>query len=114
MLRATLAAALATAALYLAFPSALAAQPSFDCSKASSSVEITICNNSNLSRLDRQMSDLYNEARRSPYIDNKELLSVQRSWWRQRESQCGRSRRAVDCLEQMYYDRINELNEMLY
>ncbi|MDR1080735.1 MAG: lysozyme inhibitor LprI family protein [Deltaproteobacteria bacterium] len=114
MLRASLAAALAYAVVHLAFPHALAAQPSFDCRKATSSVEITICNNSDLSMRDGVMSDLYNDARNSPYIDRNDLLRSQRAWWRKRENQCGRSRQAVKCLEDLYSERIDELNFMLY
>ncbi|MDR1314634.1 MAG: lysozyme inhibitor LprI family protein [Deltaproteobacteria bacterium] len=114
MLRASLAAALAAAFIVFAFPNSLSAQPSFDCRKASSSVEITICNSRTLANLDSQMAALYEAARNASYIDSKELLASQRRWWRQRDSQCGRSRRAVECLEDMYNDRIGELNSMLY
>ncbi|MDR2611610.1 MAG: lysozyme inhibitor LprI family protein [Deltaproteobacteria bacterium] len=103
------------AALYLAFAPRLAAyeEPSFDCDKAASSVEITICSDSGLAVLDRRMAQLYSRARQSPYVDRGELLADQRRWWRLRESQCGRSRRAVECLVDMYQARIDELRDMV-
>ncbi|MDR3154532.1 MAG: lysozyme inhibitor LprI family protein [Deltaproteobacteria bacterium] len=91
----------------------LAQGPSFDCNKASSAVELTICNDAELSMLDSRMSSLYNRARRSPYIDGQSLLASQRRWWRERESICGRSRRAVECLIQKYYERIDELSALV-
>jgi uncharacterized protein len=102
-------------ALYFFFSGAteLRADPSFDCNRASSSVEITICSHSGLAALDTQMADLYNRARRDPYVDRNALLASQRRWWRQRESQCGRSRDAVGCLVDMYIQRNQYLSNLL-
>jgi uncharacterized protein len=91
-----------------------AAQPSFDCTKATSSVEITICSDPSLSALDVRMAQLYQRARRNPRVDRKALLASQREWWKFRESQCGRSRRAAECLIDVYNTRIDELMPLSY
>jgi uncharacterized protein len=55
--------------------------PSFDCSKASTAIEITICKNSELGYLDRKLAQLYREAKNSQGINAQDLAKDQRQQW---------------------------------
>lgn len=78
--------------------------PSFDCSKASTVVEGSICANNNLSDLDIQLSGAYKKAR-SVSSDPAALRNEQLAWMKSRNS-CGAN---VDCLTQSYLLRLSEL-----
>ena len=91
---------------YTIFPKDI--DPSFDCSKATTFVEKTICRDIDLSKLDKELSDLYqiylfkygNSAKES-----------QRLWSTQREekTQGQTHERAVQILKELYSKRILEL-----
>lgn len=83
----------------LIFSSANAA--SFDCQKASTLVEKTICNSADLSQLDTQLAESY----RIVAADQK---TRQREWLRER-NQCGAD---SNCLKAKYKERIVELKDM--
>jgi uncharacterized protein len=90
---------------------AYAQGPSFNCSKASSSVEITICQDKDLSQMDQRLSDIYSLARK--YNDHDQTLkeqitSSQKSWLKERD-QCGVAQNAKMCLSDVYSHRIDEL-----
>jgi hypothetical protein len=79
-----------------------AAGPSFDCSKAASFAETSICSSPVLSELDRALHDRYVAARRGS--DPKRLQEDQQLWLRQR-ARC----KDEACLTDMYRIRIAQL-----
>lgn len=83
----------------------LHSQPSFDCNKAISNVEITICNSKKLSDLDKYLAQIYKEARHAAGENSlKNLLETQRMWLRLR-NQC----RDEVCLIKAYEFRIDSI-----
>lgn len=77
--------------------------PSFDCAKAATEVELAICASDQLSTQDLDLLDAYKAARDS----GATTRDHQRSWIRQRNTQCGGN---VDCLYQVNQARIDDLN----
>lgn len=62
--------------------------PSFDCNRAVSPMEILICSNSVLAKLDAEMGRAYSEAlKRQSNRDT--LINDQRQWLSLRDSRCG-------------------------
>jgi uncharacterized protein YecT (DUF1311 family) len=62
-------------------------EPSYDCGKARSTVEIAICADVELARLDKVMADRYLEVRRRYQGADRDALKVeQKAWWREREA----------------------------
>ena len=60
---------------------ARAAQPSFNCSKASHEVEQLICKDAELAALDRSLMQLYNTLlKHTPASEQKQLRAEQRGW----------------------------------
>lgn len=86
-------------------PVANASGPSFDCSKATQPAVLTICSNSELSQLDRQMAALY-QAHMQAGLDQA-VRDAQRQWLLARD-QCGGD---VICLRQQYAARIQQLQQ---
>lgn len=80
-------------------------KPSFDCSKASNTVEKMVCASPELAKLDVQMAEQYKNARTSA-SDQNQLKSEQMSWIK-------KSRACKDeaCLAQAYRLRIDELSK---
>jgi uncharacterized protein YecT (DUF1311 family) len=67
-------------------PSPLPTRPSFDCAKARTNVEITICRDPKLSSVDGRLGQVYWAARRSlPKDQSERLLQEQRAWIRERD-----------------------------
>lgn len=81
------------------------AGPSFDCAKATSATALTICSNSGLSELDRQMAILYYS--RTDYAADQSVRDTQRAWIRGRDS----CQSDVVCLRQAYSLRIQQLQQ---
>ncbi len=77
--------------------------PSFDCQKASSWVEISICANSTLSALDSEMARLYESLRTIQY--QSDLVDSQRGWIAARET-CRLHGTPIDCLSKEFETRI--------
>lgn len=78
--------------------------PSFDCAKASTFAEISICANDELAQLDVRLSKAY-KALLSASSDTAAAKAAQRAWVSKREA-C----RSADCIEVLYVDRITELS----
>lgn len=98
---------LPTVGLAVMTASGVAAQgPSFDCAKASTPVERSICASDRLSRLDREMASVY-AALRSQLgsVGRQRLLDAQRTWLAYRDT-CGDDEA---CLVERMSDRIAEL-----
>jgi uncharacterized protein len=86
-----------------------AGRPSFDCSRASSWAERTICNDDTLCASDREMSAAF-ATRRAALGDvgRQDLLTEQRRWLGRR-GECRTAAMPVPCLEQLYRERIAAL-----
>lgn len=76
-------------------------------------VEATICNSSDLSELDSQMSDAYFQLLNTAGVNKSVLKKAQRNWLKSREKRCfGKSELNTSpeqCLFQLYQSRISEL-----
>lgn len=82
---------------------------SFECLKASNSIEKTICNNQELSSLDDKMSATYKNVKEiySPEFFKKNILRDQQTWLKSLKSNCSKD---VDkCLIETYKKRIDIL-----
>ncbi|MDE2616259.1 MAG: hypothetical protein KGL73_04455 [Burkholderiales bacterium] len=90
-------------ALCLMLTSTYAASASFDCSKASSMIEIAICSDNALDALDVELADVYTK---SVAVDPSHK-KVQRDWLKKRNS-CADN----DCIRKAYEDRIRELKAL--
>ncbi len=103
------AAALAFGLAFAAAAPASAANPTFSCSGNLTSTERAICNSSELSRLDRQMSSEYfgQLDQQTSAGARRELKNAQRNWLRDRNS-CGGS---VSCIRGEYQQWIEQLAE---
>lgn len=77
---------------------------SFDCRKAGTFIEHTICGDSKLSKLDEALARAYKKAKNN--IDNDILKKEQRAWIKTKRKSC----KDVQCLRSVYSKRINELN----
>lgn len=86
------------------FPITASAQgPSFDCSKATTPVELAICSDAKLSKQDLELAAAYKLARQS----NKISSSAQITWIKNRETSCKNN---ASCIYQLTQSRINELS----
>ena len=90
--------------LLLASESSSTISPSFDCSKATTSVERMVCENEELSQLDTKLSKIY----KSFYLLTKEMKEDQRAWIKQRDK-CQDSA----CIQKLYRQRVEELSASL-
>lgn len=79
---------------------------SFNCAKATTSIEKMICSNTQLSDLDELLVVSYKKAM-SRTEDKKQLKSEQQQWLKSTRNAC----QDVECLKDAYAMRITELNE---
>jgi len=99
------------AALCIQAAAAWSANPSFNCAKASSSVEKLICNDAELADLDRSLSSLYSRVmENSSAADQKRLKTEQRGWVKGRDD-CWKSDDMRGCVAREYRYRIDELKD---
>ena len=78
---------------------------SFDCAKASSPFEKTICSNPNLSSLDEQLANVYKTAKES--ATNPDQLKTEQIAWIKATRNCGTD---AGCIQQAYKARIVALS----
>ena len=78
--------------------------PSFDCRKATTTVEKLICTNPELSKLDVGLAEMYKEA----VSKDRSIRDDQRAW-NVEKNKCTN----VDCLKSAYEDRISELTNFI-
>ncbi|MFA6957557.1 MAG: hypothetical protein WC538_16920 [Thermoanaerobaculia bacterium] len=95
----------AVAALLLVLATLSSRAASFDCAKAHSVVETTICASPRLSRLDDELARWY-ELTSSITVDPKGLVTLQREWLRGTRDECGDD---TECLEHAMLVRIERL-----
>ncbi|EDN68526.1 conserved hypothetical protein, secreted [Beggiatoa sp. PS] len=82
--------------------------PSFDCAKARTVVEKSICRNNQLSLVDSEMGEIYSQLRQVlPRWEFDLLRREQRHWLKQRNFNC--SDGDISCLQSIYERRITEL-----
>jgi uncharacterized protein YecT (DUF1311 family) len=93
--------------------------PSFDCVKATTKVEMTICNDKQLANEDSGLDDLFKRVRNSYDAENRaKLIESQRIWLKERESACVESKPEDEaqfrrCLVKFYRERHSELRSFL-
>lgn len=81
---------------------------SYDCTQASTSVEIAVCANPRLNRLDEDLATIYRSLLNElPQNQAERLRQDQRSWLTARNS-CGAD---VRCLQARYQERLSRLNQ---
>jgi uncharacterized protein len=88
--------------------------PSFDCAKAQSPLEKTICSTPSLCRADRQVADLYATlitTLRTAADEASALREQQRHWLRERQTQCLSPSPDVACLQKLYERQISNFTE---
>lgn len=85
--------------------SAALARPSFDCNRASTPTETTLCNNPALAMLDVQLSELYLRQLPGQAPQKAKAQQEQRNWLAQR-NRCGAD---ASCLFNAYSERIAQL-----
>lgn len=99
-------------AVLAATPAVAQTRPSFDCAKASNSIEKTICASPELSKLDTDLAAAY--AALSTRLDAKakeHLARDENGWIANRARECGAftAAMAFDCVKYGYADRVERL-----
>jgi uncharacterized protein len=86
-------------------------QPSFDCAKAATTVERTICGNAELAKADREMASVYDSLAGKLFgVAKDHLLKDQIAWIRNRAEACiGNTEEVTRCLRYRYNSRIATL-----
>jgi uncharacterized protein len=79
---------------------------SFECAKASASIERMICTNPQLSKLDEELSSSYKVAM-AKAVNEEQLKTSQRWWLAQIRNSCT----TVDCMMKVYTQRLTALNK---
>jgi uncharacterized protein len=90
---------------------AQAASPSFNCAKASSSVEKLICNDAELASLDNSLSSLYHTLMKNTSAAEQKLLKTEQRGWVKGRDDCWKSDDMRGCVASEYQYRINELKD---
>ena len=88
---------------------AMAEGPSFDCSKASGSIEEMVCKDNELSALDRKLTDVYARATKKAINEHPPVLKVEQRGWIKGRNDCWKSKDPRSCTESNYRLRIAEL-----
>ena len=86
-------------------------KPSFDCSKATTMVEIAICSDPGLAHLDVGMVKIYTLVRDK--VDKKKLTVEQRAWIKELNDQCSSASDINQCIRGKYTTRIQQLGQQL-
>jgi uncharacterized protein len=88
---------------------AMAEDPSFDCSKASGSIEEMICKDKELSALDRKLAGVYASASKIAVSERPPLLKAEQRGWIKGRNDCWKSNNPRNCTARAYRLRIAEL-----
>ena len=80
---------------------------SFDCEKARTLIEKTICSNQELSNLDDSLMLAYKEARKNSETPD-DIKHAQRAWLKSKRNLC----QTAECLIQVHKERILELQQV--
>ena len=95
--------------IFIALLQLAATGPSFDCARAHTDIERTICANAELGALDREEARIFGIARVVPQADRAVLLKRQRDFLRDRNS-CPDA--AAECIRDAYLGEIGDLRRM--
>lgn len=87
-------------------PQAIRTGPSFNCGKARTIVEKMICDSTEVSALDRQMSAIYRSTIEAASPDNSASFKQESANWR---TQVRDTCKSIDCLKVAYTSRISEM-----
>ena len=90
--------------LFVFVGSSLLNAASFNCKKAGTFIEHTICGDAKLSKLDEQLARAYKKARK--YGNANAIKAEQRQWIKRERKACTN----VKCLRSVYASRIDALN----
>ncbi len=108
-------------ALVVAVPAAAQKDgPSFDCKKAATAIQKSICKNQDLARLDQMVARYYRTFLTALPPESKfqkDLRATQRTWLKHRNKVCGRaatSDKRYACLYQFYQGRIVGLARLFH
>jgi len=94
----------------VAVGTALAAGPSFDCSKVEKdSIEELICKDGELSVLDRKMVEVYAAAVKKAVNEHPPVLKAEQRGWVKGRNDCWKEADKRKCIEEGYRRRIAEL-----
>jgi uncharacterized protein YecT (DUF1311 family) len=84
--------------------------PGFDCKKAKTETEKLICSDDTLSRWDSMLQQQFKTALAASTLKERtKLIKDQSNWLRMRDRTCKASD-AIDCLNELYQKRYDELN----
>ena len=89
---------------------ALAATPSFDCARASTWAEKSICADEGLAMLDREMAAAFTTRQEGAGDIGREQLLVDQRQWLTRRDQCRAEGDPIGCLTTQYRTRIRQLS----
>lgn len=88
----------------------LAQNPSFDCSKVEAgSIEALVCKDSELSALDRKLSEVYAEALKKAANEQPPVLKAEQRGWIKGRNDCWKTDDQERCVKEEYINRIAEL-----
>lgn len=83
--------------------------PSFNCTKAKSSIETLICETPDLAILDNKLQGIYQAAQKKARNQHPPLLKAEQRGWIKGRNDCWKSETPKDCVNQAYQLRIAEL-----
>jgi uncharacterized protein len=86
-----------------------AANPSFDCAKATGTIEKMICNDEALAALDRRLAEVYVAAIQKAFNEHPPVLKAEQRGWIKGRNDCWKSAFKRNCVDQSYRRRIAEL-----
>jgi uncharacterized protein len=99
------------AGLAVLAPTAQAANPSFDCAKASHEAEELICKDAELASLDHRLSDLYTVVLKHTPASRQGTLKAEQRGWVKGRNDCWKSSDQRGCIKANYEERIRELKD---
>lgn len=87
-------------------------KPSFDCSKASSTVEKSICSDPYLAIADHEMASIYKALYSRLSYDKQQQLKNEQLTWLKKRNACGKDQDIAACIRKLYRDRIEILKNL--
>ena len=91
---------------------AIAKGPAFDCGKASGSIEELICQDDELSALDRKMAGVFAAASKKATNEHPPVLKAKQRGWIKGRNECWKSEEPRACTKKVYRTRIAELQAL--
>ena len=88
-----------------------AAQPSFNCRKATHEAEQLICKDAELAALDRSLAQLYSTVLKNTPASEQKGLKAEQSGWVKGRNDCWKASDPRGCIKSEYEARIRELKD---